>query len=1321
MKLTGAQRKQLHDALLSAFPSLTRLDSMVRYGLDMNLESIAAGSSLNEIVYYLIQWAESSGRIEALLNSALAGNPGNSNLKYIAEILGIGNKAVTATPVTTSSVTLSDTVLSQSQRRLLEQKRDQLRRQAELFYEKTSLLRRTLVFETDVSRKFQLERQLEENLDLIENLEQELEQIEQQLLYATPNDQTKLEPPSFTETFTTDPVLQAAYNQLSSELQRRFRLLAVFDPSRFDIEGVMAVWEDQRQYLVERDLLTLQRQQLIIHFSDDQMYGQPEVAHTYGFALLKTTPDLEGARLRHAQYYLGVAQHGNWRITETVELQIRRGWETACVLDKNLMVAYLEALDSYLIQRGYWLELLQMSQQVLQEIGPDDTVGRLLCLCNIGIAQFNLGSMEMALGTFQQTIDLAIAVGDKTAEATASLNIGRIYRIQRPRQALSYLERSRKLFEEIDDSANKINVLNSLGTLAADSGNYDRALEYFTQSMEIARHTNNSHGEAESLNGIAGVYRVRGQLPQALNAYQDSLALRRLIGDLSGEATTLSKIGDIYRDQSRWEKALVSLENSLSIIRRMGNRADEADTLLNLGKLLRDQGKFDGALERLQQARGIYEDLGERNGLAQVFIDESTILLNSDDIAAAKQVLEQALRIVREIDSRLAPVVLSDLGAIAALQADWEHALLYLDEALKINEQRNDLVGVAATLLNRGRVYTSNGDWSAALDDYRRSQSIAQSISDVVAVANALSNIGDLYVAQESWDEALTEYQRALNLVQSQGDRARIAQLQLHIAEVSRQVDQVKRSINQVIVEIQHFFQSAGFDLATSGDTTSFLCLPTLPIWTKKGIASVVYTRLALGKQLEAEDILRIYADTQAVDSNITQAFIVINQTVGDSAWLQIATLRQQMFTIMPISHNMLYEAQVSGKEKNEKTVLTRYLERFLGQGIDPYNAKAPVFDVLNFFGREALADALVSQLAKGQPIGLFGLRKMGKSSLLRYISTLPKRKMPFPTAYLDLQAGIDVSSFYRRILDKWSADARTRLHIDLDFSNVNFDSGDTTAIFVDATQRALVLLEDHLSEARLAIFLDEIELLMPPLYAMGPKLERYLILMRTLRGLLQENDGLALLVTGLDPAINRVSRLGHEKQQNPFFQLLQEEYLPPLLPDDCIQMVRNIGGQIDLSYDDRATELVAQASGGHPLIARQLCSLAYRQRNRQPGPVSVVTIEESIHRYIYDLQYAAVLKELWDEVTSNQLWGASAARAHEQILFALAQSDSSLPEAQLVMDNDSVNYRSALFTLNQIHILHLIESPEQTPLTYKITFDLFRQWIRHVRLGIPE
>src|SRR4051812_47165800 len=83
MELTGTQYQQLQNALLSAFPSQTALAQMVRFRLNQVLSQIADGSNDTERVFNLIGWAETNGKLDNLIDGALAANPDNDTLRTV--------------------------------------------------------------------------------------------------------------------------------------------------------------------------------------------------------------------------------------------------------------------------------------------------------------------------------------------------------------------------------------------------------------------------------------------------------------------------------------------------------------------------------------------------------------------------------------------------------------------------------------------------------------------------------------------------------------------------------------------------------------------------------------------------------------------------------------------------------------------------------------------------------------------------------------------------------------------------------------------------------------------------------------------------------------------------------------------------------------------------------------------------------------------------------------------------------------------------------------------------------------------------------------
>ncbi|HAZ49820.1 MAG TPA: hypothetical protein DDW76_17480 [Cyanobacteria bacterium UBA11369] len=86
MTLTGDQRKQLKHALNDAFPTKPKLSQFVKEELEKNLDEIALGDDLGEIIFKLIQHTESHGWEDQLIFAARHYNPGNPKLAAFVRV-----------------------------------------------------------------------------------------------------------------------------------------------------------------------------------------------------------------------------------------------------------------------------------------------------------------------------------------------------------------------------------------------------------------------------------------------------------------------------------------------------------------------------------------------------------------------------------------------------------------------------------------------------------------------------------------------------------------------------------------------------------------------------------------------------------------------------------------------------------------------------------------------------------------------------------------------------------------------------------------------------------------------------------------------------------------------------------------------------------------------------------------------------------------------------------------------------------------------------------------------------------------------------------
>jgi WD40 repeat protein/predicted Ser/Thr protein kinase len=89
MSLSGQQCRQLQSALIDAFSTIALLEQMLLYELNKSLKAIAGEGSLQEIVFKLIQEADSQGWVEKLICAAYASNSGNQKLQSFIQKLSL--------------------------------------------------------------------------------------------------------------------------------------------------------------------------------------------------------------------------------------------------------------------------------------------------------------------------------------------------------------------------------------------------------------------------------------------------------------------------------------------------------------------------------------------------------------------------------------------------------------------------------------------------------------------------------------------------------------------------------------------------------------------------------------------------------------------------------------------------------------------------------------------------------------------------------------------------------------------------------------------------------------------------------------------------------------------------------------------------------------------------------------------------------------------------------------------------------------------------------------------------------------------------------
>jgi hypothetical protein len=271
------------------------------------------------------------------------------------------------------------------------------------------------------------------------------------------------------------------------------------------------------------------------------------------------------------------------------------------------------------------------------------------------------------------------------------------------------------------------------------------------------------------------------------------------------------------------------------------------------------------------------------------------------------------------------------------------------------------------------------------------------------------------------------------------------------------------------------------------------------------------------------------------------------------------------------------------------------------------YDERDPVHGD-RFFGRAEDLRELDRLISHGnRHVGIFGLRRIGKTSLLlELIDRLRKRPEVVPifvnleisssapsAAHVAWRVGDAVAEILAARSNALSHNAARRaLHIPNDWT----EEAPATLMTSLATSLVGVLSSGALRDARLVVILDEAEILLPNPTDPMPDAIHFL---RMLRGVSQQTEQLTLVMAGVNATPSESPVIGED--DNPMFGLLSVRYLGPLDFAACGQMVREVGRRMRMRWDPGATKAVTTYVGGHPLLARLAASDVWARLPERP------------------------------------------------------------------------------------------------------------------------
>ena len=313
----------------------------------------------------------------------------------------------------------------------------------------------------------------------------------------------------------------------------------------------------------------------------------------------------------------------------------------------------------------------------------------------------------------------------------------------------------------------------------------------------------------------------------------------------------------------------------------------------------------------------------------------------------------------------------------------------------------------------------------------------------------------------------------------------------------------------------------------------------------------------------------------------------------------------------------------------------------------DFFDRSGPV-EGKDFIGREKLLQDISQKLSAGSHIGLFGLRKMGKTSIIKALIARSHVLTPHMSwVHVDLLAILPINRtatfLFHRIAEQIVATVPRAVLTAVGCRVIGvprrFSDIASTEAAIRAFERSFdedlraVLRHLKAEGKQLVLVLDEIEQLFP-LPGQPEGFKGYDAFLQYVRGVAQEVGGLSVLVVGVNSQISEAqffgaTRHGHGsggRRQNPMFAFFSTRYAEPMDTDDIKTMLRSLGKSSGVSFGHEAVDQIEHFVGGHPYLIRKYCSLLIRGKER---PVDVTREHVIAARQDFIRQESSVFAEM--------------------------------------------------------------------------------------------
>ncbi len=393
--------------------------------------------------------------------------------------------------------------------------------------------------------------------------------------------------------------------------------------------------------LVEKSMLVRQ-----LDHQGEWRVGMLETIREFAVQMLAASGEEEEIRLRHANYFIALAEKG------MIGLMGRE--------QKDWLRIYEENHDNFRAALRWLLD-----------------TGRTAPALTLAAAMGRFWLMRTYLSEgrdwLKRTID---AAGDDASQDTLARTLNHhgniLLALGELLQAQSSYERGREIYRSMGKMPQVVVITNNLGNIAVAMGDVTRAREIYEQSLEIKRSLSDDEGITVVLTNLGNILHLCGEYDRARELYEEALETARAMGNKQSELFSLSNLGILYHSLGDIERSGSLYEEALVLARELSDRRAEAIIVNHIGKIYYDLEDLPHARTLHTEALALFQEMGDRTGMTLARVYLGTIAASMGDPLEGYELLKTALASMAELRDRIG--MPAGLEEVARLLARPRHA-----------------------------------------------------------------------------------------------------------------------------------------------------------------------------------------------------------------------------------------------------------------------------------------------------------------------------------------------------------------------------------------------------------------------------------------------------------------------------------------------------------------------------------------------------------------------------------------------------------------------------------------------------------------------